>query len=94
MEVKKPCLPYVEPDLCNGYILKGPEYIDRFRINFSYHCVLDQVHLDTNLIDNVVLRREVVQQTKEPRSLGPHKSKPEKTTSKKKTRLKTINSGV
>jgi len=41
----------------------------------------------------VVLWKEVVRPTKKPRSVGPQKSKPEKTTRKKHAR-KTRNSGV
>jgi len=84
-DVKQPFLPYSEPDLCNDYILKDPEYIDRFCINFPCHCVLEQVHLYIDLLNNVVLRKEVVQPTKKPRSVGPHKSKPEKMISRKNT---------
>ena len=80
-DVKQPLLPYGELDLCNDYILKDPEYIDCFCINFLCHCVLKQVHLGTNLIYNMVLRKEGIRPTKEPRSEGPHKSKPEETTS-------------
>ena len=51
----KPALwPYDEPDLCNDYILKDLDYIDRFCINFPCHCVLGQVDLDTNLLGNVL----------------------------------------
>ena len=82
MEVKLPFLSYGEPDLCNNYILKDPVYIDYFLINFPYHCVLNQVDSDKYMLDNVVLRKDVLQPTKKPRSVGPHKSKPEKTTRK------------
>ena len=63
-EVKQHLLSYGEPDLCNDYVLKDPEYIDRFCVNFPCHCVLDQVDSDTSLLDNVVLRKEAVQSTK------------------------------
>ena len=86
--MKRPFLPYVKPDLCNNYILKDPVYIDRFRINFPCHCVLDQVDLDTDLLDNMLFRKDILRPTKKPKSVGPHKSKPEKTTSKKKPHLK------
>ena len=74
MEVKQPFLPYGKLDLCNDYILKVPEYIDCFCINFPCHCVLKQVHLDTDLLDNLVSRKKVVQPTKKLMSVGPHKS--------------------
>ena len=84
-DMKQPFFPYGKPDLCNDYILKDLDYINRFCINFPCHCDLEQVPLDTNLLNNVVLWKEVVQPTKKIRSVGPHKSKSDKTTSKKKT---------
>ena len=81
-------MPYDEPDLCNDYILKDLKYTDRFGINFPCHCVLDQVNLDTNLFNNIVLRKEVVRPTKKPRYVDPNKSKPEKIIRKKESRLK------
>ena len=33
-KMKPPLLPFDEPDLCNDYILKDPEYIDRFVLIF------------------------------------------------------------
>ena len=67
-KMKQLFLPYSELELCNDYILKDPEYIDHFCINFHCHYVLKQVHLDTNLLDNVVLRKEVVQSTNQPKN--------------------------
>ena len=59
-------MPCDEPDLCNDYILNDLVYIDCFCIKFPCHCVLKQIHLDTNLLINVVLRKKVVQSTKKP----------------------------
>ena len=81
--IKPPFLPFNEPNMCNDYILRDPEYIDRFCINFPCHCVLNQVDSDTDLLDNVLLTKDVLQPTEKPRSVGPHKSKLEKTISKK-----------
>ena len=44
--------------------------------------------MDSDLLDDVDSWKEVVQPTRKPRSVGPHKSKPKKTTSKKKTNQK------
>ena len=44
--------------------------------------------MDSNPLDDLGPWKEVVQPTKKPRSVGPHKSKPKKTTSMKKTRQK------
>ena len=60
IDVKQPFLPYDDPDLCNDYIFKDLGCIDRFCINFPFHYVLKQVPLNTNLLDNVVLWKEVV----------------------------------
>ena len=91
--MKPPFLPFDEPKLCNNYTLRDSEYIDRFRINFPCHCVLNQVDSNTNLLDNVILIKVALQLTKKPRSVGPHRLKLNKTTSKK-SRLKIRNAGV
>ena len=44
--------------------------------------------MDSDLLNDLGPWKEVVQPTKKTRSVGPHKSKPKKTTSKKKTRQK------
>ena len=59
-----------------------------FFINCCCHCVLNQVHLYINLLDNMILTKIVLQPTDKPRSISPHKLKLKKTTSKKKSRLK------
>ena len=92
-KMKPPFLPFDELNLCNDCILWDSEYIDRFCINFSYYCVLNQVDLDTNLLDNVILRKVILRPTTKPRSVGPHKLKSKKTTSKKHHPSKTKNPG-
>ena len=44
--------------------------------------------MDSDPLDDVGSWKEVVQPTNKPRSVYPHKSKPKKTTSKKKTHQK------
>ena len=87
-------MPYDEPDLCNNYVLKDPEYIDRFCVNFSCYCVLNKVDSDTNLLYNMLLTKNVLRPTEKSRSVGPQKSKLEKTTNKKKSHQETKKSGV
>ena len=87
-KMKPPFLPFDKPNLCNDYILRDSEYIDRSCINFTCHCVLNQVNSDTDLLNNVILTKVALRPTKKTRSVGPHKSKSKKTTSKKKPRLK------
>ena len=82
--MKQPFLPYGKPNLCIDYILKDPKSIDRFYINFPYHCVLKQVPSRKNLLANMVLWKEVVQPTKKPRSVGPQKSNQRKQEAKRK----------
>ena len=86
IETSQHIFPYDEPDLYNDYITKEPDYMDRFHINFPRHCVLGQVLSDSDPLDDLDPWKEVVRPTKNPRSVGPHKSKPKETTSKKKTR--------
>ena len=82
-KMKPPFLFFDEPSLCNDYILRDSEYIDRSCINFPCHRVLNQVDSDTDLLDNVILTKVALRPTKKPRSVGPHKSKSKKTTSKR-----------
>ena len=77
-------LPPEELNLCNDFISKEPDYFDCFCINFPHNCVFEHVLLDSNPLNDVESWKEVVQPTKKPRSVGPHKSKLKKTTSKKK----------
>ena len=81
-KIKPPFLPLDKSNLCNDYILRDLEYIDCFCINFLCHCVLNQVYLDTNLLNNVILTKVVLQPIAKPRSVGPHNLKLENTTSK------------
>ena len=76
-------LPFDEPNICNDYIFMNSEYNDRLSF-------LNQVDLDTDLLDNVTLYQVVIQPTKKTRSIGPHKlkSKTTTTTYKKKSYIK------
>ena len=88
IDVSQSFLPYEELDLCNDFISNELDYIDRFYINFPSHYVLKHVLSDSDPLDNVGSWKEVVQPTKQQRSVGPHRLKPKKTTSKKKTHQK------
>ena len=82
-----PFLPFDELNLCNDYIFMNSEDNDRL-------CFLNKVDLDTNLLDNMILHQVVIQPTTKPRSVGPHKLKSKTTKYKKKSYIKTRNSGV
>ena len=88
IKATQPLPPPEEPDLCNDFISKEPDYFDRFCINFPQYCIFGHVLLNSDPLDGVDSWKEVVQPIKKPRSIGPHKSKPKKTTSKKKTNQK------
>ena len=60
VEVSQLILPYDEPDLCNDYISRDPDYIDRFSTNFPRHCVLGHVLSDSNPLDELGSWTEVV----------------------------------
>ena len=77
-KMNPPFLSFDEPNLCNHYIFMDPEYSDRFCSFFN------QIDSNTNLLDNILSTKVIVRPTKKPRSVGPHKPKSEKTTSKKK----------
>ena len=85
IQVNQHILPYNEPDICNDYISRDPDYIGHFSINFPCHCVLKHVLSDSDPLDDLGSWTEFLQQTKKPRSVDPHKSEPNITKSKKKT---------
>ena len=71
--MEQPFLPFDEPNLWNDFIFMGLEYSDHF-----CHCFLNQVDSNTDLLDNGLLTKIIVQPTEKSRSVGPHKSKLEK----------------
>ena len=68
-------LSYDEPDLYNDYLSKEQDRNDQFFINFPRHCVLGHVLTDIDPLNDVDLWKEVVEPTKKPRSVDPHKYK-------------------
>ena len=75
-------------DFCNDSVTMIPAYTGRFCINYPIQCVLGYVLLDSNLLDKVDLWKEIVQPSRNSRSVGPRKPKPKpkpkKSTSQKK----------
>ena len=78
----------------NNHLSMDSGYDNYSCINFTFHCALNQVDLSTNLLDKVILPEVVIQLTKKPRSVGPHKLVPKKNRNKKNHAQKTRNSGV
>ena len=78
-------------DIDNIHLSTKSEHNDHSGINFPLQAALDQVDSTTDLLDDVVLTEVVLQPTKKPRSVGPHRSISKKTRSKKKALLKTTN---
>ena len=85
--IEPPSLPFDEPNSYNECIFIGRKYNDQLYF-------LNQVDSNTDLLDDVLLKRVVVQPTEKPRSVGPHKLKLEKIRNKRKSSLKNKNSGV
>ena len=71
----------------NGDLSTKSEYENRSNINFPLHHALNQVDSSTNLLDKVILTEVVLQPTKKPRSVGPHKSILKENGNKRKSRL-------
>ena len=80
-------LPFDKPNLCNDCIFMDQKYTDQL-----YY--INQVDLNTNLFDNLILKKVVVRPTKKTRSVGPHKLKSKTTKKKEITPQKQRNSGV
>ena len=66
--IEPPFLPFDEPNSCNDCIFMDQKYNDQL-------CFLSQVDLNTDLLDNVFLKKVVLEPTEKPRSVGPDKSK-------------------
>ena len=73
--------------MCNGDLSTNSEYDNRFNINFPLHHALNQVYLNTDLLDKVILTEAVLRPTEKLRSVGPHKSISKKNGNKRKSRL-------
>ena len=86
-KLKPSLLPFDKLDKGINHLSTDSRYDNHSCINFSFHGALNQVDLSTNLLDEVILTKVVLQSTKKPRSVGPHKSIPKKNRNKKKSSL-------
>ena len=65
--LKPSFLPFEELNMGNGDLSTNSKYGNCSNINFPLHCALNQVDLNTNLLDEVILTEVVLQPTKKPR---------------------------
>ena len=71
----------------NGNLSTKLKYDNCSNINFQLPHALNKIDLNTDLLDKVILTEVVLQPTKKPRSVGPHKSILKKNGNKRKSRL-------
>ena len=63
-KLKSSLLPFEELNMGNGDLSTNSEYDNRSSINFSLHHALNQVDLNTDLLDEVILTEVVLRPTK------------------------------
>ena len=73
--------------MSNGGLSTDSEYNNCYNTNFPLHHALNQVGLNTDLLDKVILTEVILGPTKKPRSVGPHKSILKKNGNNRKARL-------
>ena len=81
---KSSLLPFEELNMGNGDLSTKSEYINYSNINFPLHYTLNQIHSNTDLMNKMILTKVVLQPTKNPRSVGLHKSISKKNGNKRK----------
>ena len=86
-KLKSPLLSFNKLNMGNGDLSTNSIYYNRSNINFPLHHDLNQVDLNTNLLDKVMLTEVVLRPTKKQRGVGPHKLIPKKNGNKKKSHL-------
>ena len=74
-------------DTGNNHLSMDLGYDNHSCIYLPYCQGPNQVDSSINLLDKVILTKVVLQPTKKPRSVSPHKSIPKKNRNKKKSRL-------
>ena len=86
-KLKSSILLFEEFYMGNSDLSINSEYDKRSNINFPLHHALNQVDLNTNLLDEVILTKVVLQPTEKPKSVGPHKLISKKNGNQRKSRL-------
>ena len=69
-KMEPPFLPFDAPNLCNDYIFMNLEYGNPL-------CFLNHVDLNTDLLNNVFLKKVIVQPTEKTKECRPTQIKPE-----------------
>ena len=93
-KLKLSLVPFEEFIMNNGDLSTKSGYDNCSNINSLLQNALNQIDLNTDLLDEVISTEFVLQPTKKARSAGPHKLISKKNSNKKKSRLKTRNVGV
>ena len=75
--IEPPFLHFDGPNSCNDCVFMDQKYNDQLYF-------LNQVDSTINLLNDVLIKRVVVQPTTKPRNVGPHKSKLNTTTNSNK----------
>ena len=85
-KLKSPLLPFDKLNMVNNDLSINSIYNNRFNINFPLHHTLNQVDLNTDLLDEVILTKVVLQPTEKTRSVGLHRLISKKNGNTKKIR--------
>ena len=86
-KLKSPLLPFDDLNMGNGDLSTNSIYDNCSNINFPLLHALNQVDLNSNLLDEVILTKVIIQPIKKPRSAGLHKLMSKKNGNKRKSRL-------
>ena len=86
-KLKSSLVPFEKLIMDNGDLSTKSEYDNCSNINFQLYHALNQVDLNTNLLDEVILTKLVLQRNKKPRSVGPQKLISKKNGNTRKSRL-------
>ena len=73
-KLKSSLLTFEELNTRNSNLSTYSGYDNCSNINFPLHHALNQVDLNTNLLDKMILTEVILPPAKKPRSVGPHKS--------------------
>ena len=70
-KLKSPLVPFEELIMDKGDLSKKSEYDNCYNINFQLHHALNQVYLNTDLLDGAILTKVVLRPTKKTKECRP-----------------------